>query len=76
MGDSYYKEGKFDNALNSYTSALSKAATDNQKAAAYHNIGNALLKDQKFEESIGAYENSLKLNPNDVATKYNLSYAH
>jgi len=75
LGDSYYKEGKYEEALRNYSEALSKAATENQKAAVYHNIGNALLKDQKYRESIGAYENSLKLNPNDVATKYNLSYA-
>ena len=75
LGDSYYKEGKYEDALRNYADALSKAGTDNQKAAVYHNIGNALLKDQKIKESIGAYENALKLNPNDVATKYNLSYA-
>jgi len=75
LGDSYYKESKYEDALRDYSEALSKAATDDQKAAVYHNIGNALLKDQKIKESIGAYENALKLNPNDVATKYNLSYA-
>ncbi len=75
LGDSYYKEGKYEDAMKNYSAALSKAATDNQKAAVYHNIGNALLKNQKYKESIGAYENSLKLNPNDAATKYNLSYA-
>ncbi|MFZ1082374.1 MAG: tetratricopeptide repeat protein [Candidatus Kryptoniota bacterium] len=75
LGDSYYKEGKYEDALKNYSAALSKAMTDNQKAAAYHNIGNALLKNQQIKESIGAYADALKLNPNDVATKYNLSYA-
>jgi len=75
LGDSYYREGKYEDALKNYSAALSKASMDNQRAAAYHNIGNALLKDQKVKESIGAYEDALKLNPNDVATKYNLSYA-
>jgi predicted Zn-dependent protease len=75
LGDSYYKEGKYEDALKNYSAALSKATMDNQKAAVYHNTGNALLKDQKIKESIGAYEDALKLNPNDVATKYNLSYA-
>jgi len=40
-----------------------------------HNIGNSLLKSQKLEESVNAYKNGLKLNPNDADTKYNLSYA-
>ena len=38
-------------------------------------MDNSLLKSKKVKESIGAYVNSLKLNPNDQATKYNLSYA-
>jgi Ca-activated chloride channel homolog len=75
LGDSFYKEGKYENALRSYNEALSKAGTSDQKAQVYHNIGNALLKDQKIKESIGAYTQSLKLNPNDDSTKYNLSYA-
>jgi Ca-activated chloride channel homolog len=75
LGDSYYKEGKYEEALKSYNSALSKAGSDAMKARVYHNIGNALLKDQKINESVDAYTQSLKLNPNDDETKYNLSYA-
>ncbi len=75
LGDSYYKEGKYDDAVKSYNAALPKAGNDELKAKVYHNIGNALLKDQKIKESIGAYTDALKLNPNDDSTKYNLSYA-
>ena len=75
LGDSYYKEGKYEDALRSYDAALSKAGSDQSKAKVYHNIGNALLKDQKIKESIDAYTQALKLNPNDDETKYNLSYA-
>ncbi|HUI31382.1 MAG TPA: tetratricopeptide repeat protein [Candidatus Acidoferrales bacterium] len=75
LGDSYYKEGKYDEAMKSYGAALSKAGTNDLKARVYHNMGNALLKDQKIKESVGAYIESLKLNPNDEPTKYNLSYA-
>ncbi len=75
LGDSYYKEGKYEDALKAYNEALSKAGTNDLKARVFHNMGNALLKDQKVKESINAYINSLKLNPNDESTKYNLSYA-
>lgn len=75
LGDSFYKEGKFEDALRSYNAALSKAGDNDLKAKIYHNMGNALLKDQKIKESIGAYIHSLRLNPNDESTKYNLSYA-
>ena len=55
LGDSYYKEGKYDDAIKSYSSALSKATSNDLKAKVYHNIGNALLKGEKYKESVGAY---------------------
>ena len=75
LGDSFYKEGKYDNALKLYQAALARAKTNDLKAKVYHNIGNTLLKDKKIKESIGAYADALKLNPKDEDTKYNLSYA-
>src|SRR5690606_13377004 len=33
------------------------------------------LKSQKYKESIEAYKNALKINPDDMETKYNISYA-
>lgn len=75
LGDSYYKEGKYDDALRQFSAALSQAPSNRLKADVYHNIGNSLLQQQKVKPSIDAYINALKLNPNDEATKYNLSYA-
>jgi tetratricopeptide (TPR) repeat protein len=75
LGDAYYKQQRYDEALKSFQSALTNAKTDEQKAKIYHNVGNSLLKSQKLKESIGAYKEALKLNPNDQETKYNLSYA-
>jgi Ca-activated chloride channel homolog len=75
LGDAYYQQQRYDEALNSYKAALSQAKTKNEKAKVYHNIGNSLLKSKQIKESIEAYKNSLKLNPNDEETKYNLSYA-
>ncbi|MCB0509313.1 MAG: tetratricopeptide repeat protein, partial [Bacteroidetes bacterium] len=45
------------------------------KAEAYHNMGNALLLQEKYEESIEAFKKALKISPNDMDTKYNLAYA-
>lgn len=75
LGDAYYKQGRYDEALQAYKNALSLTDDKYMKARAYHNIGNSLLKSQKLKESIEAYKNSLKLNPEDLETKYNLSYA-
>ena len=75
LGDAYYKQGRYDDAIKSYRSALTETENKEQKAKVYHNIGNSLLKDKKIKPSIEAYKNSLKLNPRDEETKYNLSYA-
>jgi tetratricopeptide (TPR) repeat protein len=75
LGDNYYKQGKYDEAIKSYKDALSKAKTGSERADAYHNIGNALLKKNDYQGSIDAFKKSLKVNPGDKETKYNLSYA-
>jgi tetratricopeptide (TPR) repeat protein len=75
LGDAYYKQNRYEQALNAYNTALSEAKTNEQKAGVYHNMGNTFLKSQKLQESINAYKNALKLNPHDQETKYNLSYA-
>jgi len=76
LGNAYYKQGKFDEASQQYQSALSGSnLNDDQKAKALHNIGNSLLESRKYPESIEAFKNSLKLNPKDNDTRYNLAYA-
>lgn len=75
LGTSYYKQEKYDAAIKSFTSSLESAEDNNSKAKVYHNIGNSLLKSNKIQESVEAYKNALKFNPDDADTKYNLSYA-
>ena len=75
LGDAYYKQQRYDEAMKSFQSAFVDAKDDLEKAKLYYNIGNSLIKSQKIKESIGAYKESLKLNPTDQQAKYNLSYA-
>lgn len=75
LGNSYYKQEKFDESLKGYQELLQKTEDKELKSKIYHNIGNSLLKSNKIEQSVEAYKNALKLNPKDLDTKYNLSYA-
>lgn len=75
LGDSYYKQQRYDEAIKSFQNSLAQTEDGNLKSKAFHNIGNSLLKSQKIKESVEAYKHSLKLNPDDKDTKYNLSYA-
>ncbi|HEY4787845.1 MAG TPA: tetratricopeptide repeat protein, partial [Bacteroidales bacterium] len=45
------------------------------QAKLYYNLGNSYIKEKKLEEGISAYKNSLKNDPKDEDTKYNLAYA-
>jgi tetratricopeptide (TPR) repeat protein len=75
LGDAIYKQGRYEEALEEFKNSMSLAQTEEQKAKIFHNLGNTFLKSQKLQESIGAYKEALKINPNDLETKYNLSYA-
>lgn len=75
LGDAIYKQGRFEEALEEFKNSMPLAMNDESKAGIFHNIGNTFIKSQKLKESIGAFREALKLNPNDMETKYNLSYA-
>lgn len=75
LGDALYKQNKYQEAEKFFIEAETKSKNSEDKAKAYHNLGNSYLKSNKLDESIEAYKNALRKNPNDTQTKYNLSYA-
>ena len=77
LGNSLYKQNNFDEAITNYQSSIAKINNNDKavQAAAYHNLGIAYLKGEKYHEAIDAYKQSLRLNPTDNDTRYNLSYA-
>lgn len=44
-------------------------------SSVYHNMGNTFMNQKKLDESIKSYISSLKNNPKDEETRYNLAYA-
>jgi len=75
LANALYRQGKYDEAGAILDSLANKISSPAQKAQLYHNLGNNLLKNKDFENSVNAYKNALKINPNDEDTRYNLSYA-
>ena len=75
LGDAYYKQQKYEDAAQQFQALTHRATSKDTLSKAYHNLGNALLQSKKYEESINAYKNALKNNPNDEDTRYNLAYA-
>lgn len=75
LGDALYKQNKLEEANTLFEGLSSSNVSDKEKAFVYHNLGNTLVKQQKIKEGIEAYKKSLRLNPEDIETKYNLSTA-
>ena len=62
-------------ALSQYTTAA-KFETDKERLAhIYHNIGVLMYAAQRYGESVAAYKESLRNNPADFETRYNLAMA-
>ena len=75
LGDAYYKQQQFDQAMREYGNSGSSMKSVEDRAATYYNAGNSLYKSEKYQEAINAYKQSLRLNPNDEDTRYNLQMA-
>lgn len=75
LGDAFYKQKKFAEAAQQFQKVAEKTTDKELKANAYHNLGNSLLQAEKYQESVNAYKQSLKINPTDDETRYNLAYA-
>ena len=75
VGNVLYKQNKYLDAASKYNALSNSTEDKKEKAFIYHNMGNSYLKANKPEESIKAYKESLKLNPTDKETKFNLAYA-
>ena len=75
LADAVYKQERYDESTSFFVSLKDNARNDIELAYINHNLGNSLLKENKIDLSIEAFKNSLRLNPNDEDTRYNLAYA-
>jgi len=75
LGNAYYKNGKFSEALLRHQEAIKSATSKEERYKAFHNIGNTLMQNKQCKEAVEAYKNALRNNPNDDETRYNLGLA-
>ena len=76
LGDAQFASGAFEAAESSFKGVAERASgvTDQQRAAAYFNLGNSQFQQQKLQEALDSYKESLKLNPSDLEAKFNYAY--
>ena len=82
LGNSLYKQQKFDEAAEQYQLLAGQEAKMRETpegrarlAEVYHNIGNIGMQKKEYAQSVEAYKQSLRLNPADDETRYNLALA-
>ncbi len=74
LADALYQNGKYDQAEPLYR-ALTGDARSPLAGPARYNLGNSLYQKQDFKGAIGAYRETLQLDPEDLDTKRNLELA-
>lgn len=75
LGAALYQLEEYESAAAQFELLQHSALAPTDLAKAYHNLGNSLLEQQKYQESIQAYRQALRNNPNDADARYNLVYA-
>ncbi len=82
LGNSLYKQGKFPEAAEQYQLIAGQGekmvATPEGKARlseVYHNMGNIFMQNKDYGKAVEMYKQSLRLNPKDDETRYNLALA-
>lgn len=75
LGNSLFKQEKYPEAQEQFETArkLIKEKEDTKKAADIdHNLGNCYFAQQQYDKAVAAYQSSLRNNPKDHDTRYNL----
>lgn len=75
LGNSLYKQKNTNKAQEIFKNFAENSERKEDKALAYHNLGNCYAVNSKFDEAIDAYKSALRNNPGDLETKYNLLWA-
>lgn len=75
LGRAYYNRESFSEAFTRFKQAGEKATEKPVKHKSYHNMGNVFMKNEEFQKAVESYKESLRNNPNDEETRYNLALA-
>lgn len=75
LGNALFRQNKYPEAGEQY--ALAAQQLDPKKDAkklsqAFHNLGNAFYGQEQYDKAVAAYQSSLRLNPKDNDTRYNM----
>lgn len=71
IGDALYRQRKYDDAEQAYTTAAAKG-DELLRAQAAYNVGNVQFRRQELDKAAESFQRALELNPDDMDAKFNL----
>lgn len=75
LANAYFRQHRQVDAAQTYLSIIKKSSNKQLLSKAYYNQGVILSKQNNLEQSINAYKNALRLNPDDKEARENLQKA-
>ncbi|MBV1888204.1 MAG: tetratricopeptide repeat protein [Urechidicola sp.] len=75
LGNALLQQNRNKEAIAQYELLAKLTKDKDTKAQTMHNIGNGYFKEKDYQKSVDAYKNSLRNNPSDDETRYNLALA-
>ena len=75
LGDALYQQEDYEKAAEVFANTNIKSSSNIDQSNTAYNLGNSFLKANKLKESIAAYKQALKFNPDHEEARYNLQYA-
>ena len=75
LGDALFKQDKYAEAQTEFETAakmLDRTEDKTRYAKVMHNIGNCQFAQQQYDKAVSAFQESLRANPKDNDTRYNL----
>ncbi|WP_142454510.1 tetratricopeptide repeat protein [Gracilimonas mengyeensis] len=75
LGNAQAKQGKVEEAIQSFMEFRGLSSSPREKAKAEYNIGTMLAENQQWKPAVTHFRNALKLNPEDPEAKHNFERA-
>lgn len=73
IAQNHYRNNNFIAADQAYQTTRLQKIKRSEKGKYFHNLGNTRFQQKRYQEAVEAFKSALRLNPNDPASKYNLS---
>jgi tetratricopeptide (TPR) repeat protein len=75
LGTAIYRQNQTAEAKYQFVKAIKDAKSKAEKHQAFHNLGNAFMKEKIYTNAVEAYKNALRNDPTDEETRYNFALA-